>query len=156
MDSEDLSLFNKQQRFGGHHKLREYDEAFVSPLLANAADYFAYSSDDGEIFSKSNLAAADKNRAEYTINLLNLNAPYLKNLRKTWLQELQDEIDKLVDEDSIEGIEYMAKCELLPYQRYYSGTDTQVTQLRQFHTPSLRLFGSVGQRVLVEHYPQGL
>ena len=98
LDSEDLSKFDKENRFGGHHKLSDYDSnLFLSPLRNDINRFFSYSSENGEIFPNIELEDDEKVQAEYTIELLNLNASYLKNLRKNWLQELQTEIDNLID-----------------------------------------------------------
>lgn len=149
LDSDDLAKFDMQSRFGGHHKLDSYDgEQFLPPLLPNISDYFVYSSEDGEIFPSMSLSDADKSKAQYTIDLLNLNAAYLKNSRKNWLQELEAEIDRLIDEDAPEAIEFMAECELLPYRRDYPPINAETQQLRRFHTACLQVFGAVGKRVL--------
>tara|TARA_R110000765_G_scaffold352193_1_gene442137 strand:+ start:542 stop:1309 length:768 start_codon:yes stop_codon:yes gene_type:complete len=157
LDSEDLNRFDKAKRFGGHHKLNSFDaELFLSPLLPNISNYFSFSSEDGEIFPNLTLDQDDKNKAKYTIDLLNLNAPYLKNARKNWLQELQNEINKLIEMESIEGLEQLAKCELTLYRRNYSLINRPTSQLRQFHSASLNLFNDLGKRVLAGSYPQGL
>lgn len=149
LDSEDLVKFNKGDRFGGHHKLSDYDSGqFISPLLLNVSDYFSYSSENGEIFPNVYLDINDREKAKYTIDLLNLNASYLKNLRKNWLQELQAEIDKLIDIDSVDALKNMAKCELCPYDSDNAAINRVTAQLRKFHSASLQLFGSLGQQVL--------
>lgn len=155
LDSDDLTKFKKDDRFGGHHKLSDYDSSrFISPLLPNVNNYFSYSSEDGEIFPNVGLDASDQGKAEYTIDLLNLNASYLKNLRKNWLQELQTEIDKLIDAGSVDGLKHMAECELCPYDRDYAPINQATKQLRKFHSASLQLFGYLGQQVLNNNCPQ--
>lgn len=155
LDSEDLSKFQKQDRFGGHFKLNEFDPSlFLSPLLSDIKRFFSYSSEDGEIFPNTELDENEQIKAEYTIDLLNLNASYLKNHRKNWLQELQTEIDKLIDDNATEALTDMAECELCPYDRGYSPIHQTTSQLRKFHSASVQLFGNLGQRVLNENCPQ--
>ena len=155
LDDQDLSRFGKENQFGGHHKLSEFDQnLFLSPLLANVSEYFAYSSEDGEVFPNIDLSSNDKTRTEYTIGLLNLNSHSLKNLRKNWLQDLQFEIDKLIDAGSIDGLINMAECELCPYERDYAPINERTTQLRKFHSASLQLFGNLGRQVLIQNSPQ--
>lgn len=149
LDSEDLSKFQKETRFGGHYKLSRFDSAlFLSPLLPDVKRYFSYSSEDGEIFPKRNLNVDDRRKAEYTIDLLNLNTFYLKNHRKNWLQELQIEIDQLIETGSVDALKYLAECELCPYKRNYNPINNRTTQLRKFHSASLQLFGDLGKQVL--------
>ena len=155
LDSEDLAKFNKDNRFGGHHKLSDYDSSrFISPLLSNVNDYFSYSSEDGEIFPNLDLDKDDHTKAKYTIDLLNLNVAYLKNLRKNWLRELQAEIDKLIDTGSVDGLKHLAECELCATERGYTPINQTTNQLRNFHSASLQLFGSLGQQVLNQNCPQ--
>jgi len=155
LDSEDLSKFHKEDRFGGHYKLSSFDpNLFLSPLRADVNHYFSYSSEDGEIFPDLNLEGNEQAKAEYTIGLLNLNASYLKNLRKNWLQELKTEIDKLIDDNAKDALKHMAEFELCPYDREYSPIHQTTSQLRKFHSASLQLFGCLGQQVLNENCPE--
>ncbi|BBN60219.1 retron system putative HNH endonuclease, partial [Hydrogenovibrio marinus] len=96
LSSDDLhnSSFGQQDRFGGHAKSSKYSAAlFISPLDVNCFKFFSYLS-DGRVVASLSLDDGETSRANYTINLLNLNCPYLVNLRKNWI----DELDQLIDE----------------------------------------------------------
>lgn len=79
-----------------------------------------------------------QNNAQYTIDLLNLNSPYLVTLRQNWL----DEIDTLIDEHirNNDSLEYLAAVDLLPWGE----------KLSEFFTATRQRFGSVAERVLQE------
>lgn len=157
LDSQDLNLFGKDSRFGGHHKLSVYDEnKFISPMDINLESIFSFSSEDGEIFPRYGLTKAEESKAKYTIELLNLNCMYLKNNRKNWLNELQVEIDKLIDIDSKEGLENLAECELCPSDRAFEPINQTLPQLRNFHSASLQLFGELGKQLLISKSPECL
>lgn len=84
--------FQLQAVFGGHApgKRNSVDmQRFVSPHQADCARFFAYLS-DGRIVPSIGLDAADTNRADYTIKLLNLNSPYLVAKRRNWWNELDE------------------------------------------------------------------
>jgi uncharacterized protein (TIGR02646 family) len=89
LSSDDLKTI-REETFGGHAKRSHFDKAlFISCHDADCAHYFAYLS-DGRIVPRDNLSTPDKNRANYTITLLNLNSPYLTNRRRRWYDELDD------------------------------------------------------------------
>lgn len=99
--------------FGGHAKLSEYDEAlFVSCLEPDCADYFRYLS-DGRVVPSSKLNnEQDKNKARYTIELLNLNSPFLINRRRAWWSELDELVQEHLDNDM--DLHHLASIDLLP------------------------------------------
>ncbi|OQX08136.1 MAG: TIGR02646 family protein [Thiothrix lacustris] len=112
LDESDLQTRAVNDRFGGHAKLGEYDPAlFVSCLQNDCPRFFAYLS-DGRVVAAANLSVNETQQAQYTIDLLNLNAPYLLVQRKNWL----DELDKLIDEhlDNDNSLEDLAAIDLLP------------------------------------------
>ncbi|MDD2815348.1 MAG: TIGR02646 family protein [Thiotrichaceae bacterium] len=76
--------------FGGHAKLGKYDpNLFISCHEDNCARFFEYLS-DGRVVAARSLDAFDKGRAEYTIELLNLNSPVLLVERQAWWDELDN------------------------------------------------------------------
>lgn len=102
----DLKTFGKKkthESFGGHFKDDNYDERFVSCHQPDSARFFVYDK-NGNINPANNLTDADKERAEYTINVLNLRCAYLTNARKEWWSQLErtlsatqpNEIKKLI------------------------------------------------------------
>ncbi|MFO7750298.1 MAG: retron system putative HNH endonuclease [Desulfobacteraceae bacterium] len=141
LDSDSLQTFVKKDRFGGHFKQKQYDPAlFVSPLETDAGIYFDYLS-NGEVAPASALNSIETRRADYTIRLLNLNAPYLVNERRRWLEEIDQEIDRLLNDPN--ALRLLAECELC---------DTGGI-LRQFHTAATVRFGRIGQQVMDEICP---
>ncbi|AUW02643.1 retron system putative HNH endonuclease [Vibrio campbellii] len=94
---EDLS---HQLWFGAKAKDDELDEAlFISPVEQDCQRYFAYIEHSGEIMPANGLEEDEVKRAEYTIKLLNLNHPYLKNQRYKRMQEVLEDIEELDDLD---------------------------------------------------------
>ncbi len=136
LDSNALTKFIKADRFGGHYKQSDYDpNLFVSPLIPDSERYFDYLS-SGRVEPAQNLVPEDRAKAIYTRDLLNLNAPFLVNLRRKWLVEIEDEIDRLLDDDS--ALRQLAECELC---------DTN-GRLREFHTAAKARFGNLGDQVI--------
>jgi uncharacterized protein (TIGR02646 family) len=137
LDSDDLQRFRREDRFGGHHKLSNFDpNLFVSPLQADCGRYFIYISETGEIEPAPTLSEHENRMARYTIDLLNLNARYLRNKRKSWMQELIEEIDKLIDNQ--QALRALAECEL---------GETR-GRLRGFHSAAKQLLGVIGKEIL--------
>jgi uncharacterized protein (TIGR02646 family) len=145
MEDKDLQFFSRTDQFGGHHKKDEYDPSlFISPTTANCRLFFNYLS-SGLIEPAQGLTQNEYLQAEYTINLLNLNAAYLKNKRKRWIEELNDEIDKLLD--NIDALENLAECELC---------EISLMKIRHFHSAARQCFGSLGERVITNNCPNCL
>ena len=137
LDSDSLARFSKADRFGGHFKGNDYDpDMFISPLMSDSHRYFEYLS-SGRVEPAQNLSVEDRSRANYTINLLNLNAPFLVNSRRRWLIEIEDEIERLLEDDS--ALKHLAECELC---------DTG-GKLREFHSAAKARFGRLGDRVML-------
>nr|WP_319396651.1 hypothetical protein [uncultured Desulfobacter sp.] len=81
---------------------------FISPLMPDSHHCFAYLS-RGRVEPTQNFSVEDRSRANYTIDLLNLNAPFLVNSRRRWLIEIENEIERLLDDDS--ALRQLAECE---------------------------------------------
>lgn len=154
LESEDLQHFPKQLQFGGHFKRSNFDsQLFISPHQANCRDYFVYSSDNGEINPNLSLSLDEQQKAQYTISLLNLNAPFLKAERQQWLQEIEKYLEPLIDNRDIQSIEIVAETELTPMNRYDQKTNRACSQLRKFHSAVRAVFGPLGEKVIQQHYP---
>jgi uncharacterized protein (TIGR02646 family) len=160
LDSEDLAIYKGKDRFGGHYKDKNpdlsYDETrFISPQSPNCRDYFSYLAHDGSIVPKHGLKPDENDKAQYTIDLLNLNAPFVKAERARLLIEVIIEIDKLMDDEAIEAIEAirdLAECELtLTDQQHPDIEQSAMPQLRAFHTATLSRFGAIGLEVIKQH-----
>lgn len=136
LDSDSLTKFSKKDRFGGHYKQSDYDpNLFVSPLMPDSERYFDYLS-SGRVEPAQNLTPEEREKAIYTRDLLNLNAPFLVNSRRKWLMELEDEIDRLLDDDS--ALKQLAECELCETNG----------RLREFHSAAKTLFAGLGGQVM--------
>ncbi|MCB5359265.1 retron system putative HNH endonuclease [Vibrio lentus] len=84
--------------FGAPAKGNRYDAAlFISPFEVDCQRYFLYFEESGEINPAQTLSEGDRLRVEYTINLLNLNHPYLKNQRRKRMEEVLEDIDEQED-----------------------------------------------------------
>lgn len=154
LTSEDLKRFHGPQQFGGHFKGNNFDAAiFVSPHQANCRNYFIYSSGNGEISPNLALPADEQRKAQYTIDLLNLNAPFLKAERKQWLQEIEGCLEPLLDAGDLESIELIAEIELTPSERHCARLGHTSDQLRKFHSAVRAVFGQLGEQVIQEHCP---
>lgn len=143
LSSDDLNNRLKEDVFGGHAKLSEYDEnLFISCHNADCARYFAYLS-DGRIEPRVNLNAEDTKRVIYTRDLLNLNSPYLITLRRRWYDELDDLFEEHVDKDW--SLEHLAAIDLLPTNQ----------KLSQFFSVTRQFFGVVAKDHLTSINYQG-
>lgn len=152
--SEDLKHFPGLQQFGGHFKGSKFDAGlFVSPHQANCRDYFIYSSGSGEISPNLALPAGEQQKAQYTIDLLNLNAPFLKAERKQWLEEIEECLEPLIDSSDLQYIELLAETELTPVQRHDAKLGYTCDQLRKFHSAVRAVFCQLGEQVIQEHCP---
>lgn len=132
---------NKIDVFGGHAKLSEYNAAqFISCLQYGCASYFAYLS-NGKVEPADGLSDVDAGKAQYTIDLLRLNCPYLVNQRKKWL----DELDKLIDDhiSNNHSLECLAAVDLIPVNSFLS----------QFFTATRQRFSHIAETLLVDQYP---
>ncbi len=143
--ANDLSAFKAQEAevFGGHAtgKQDAVDmQRFVSCHQADCRRYFAYLS-DGRVVPASTLNALDQDRARYTLDLLNLNSPYLMTRRRQWW----DELDQLFQEHQTKGwnLPDLASIDLLPSNQ----------GLSRFFSLTRQFFGPIAERTLQQHAP---
>ncbi|MEY4211519.1 MAG: hypothetical protein RLZ92_1900 [Pseudomonadota bacterium] len=131
----------QEQAFGGHARQSQYDAKFISCHDADCARYFAYLS-DGRIIPSIGLNQTDTERAEYTIKLLNLDCPYLRNRRRRWF----DELDQLFTEHQAKNwnLSDLASIDLIPTNHKLSSF---FSLIRQF-------FGPIAENVLQQQAPQ--
>ena len=142
LSSNDLKNIDKTEVFGGHVKLSTYDALlFISCLQADCARYFVYLSNGKVEFTRS-LSQPEKDKAQYTIDLLNLNSPYLVNRRKRWL----DELDELIDEHIRDhmSLPCLASIDLVPVN----------DRLSPFFTATRYRFGQIAEQVLANEAPE--
>lgn len=60
--------------------------------------FFVYLS-DGRVVPADELSAQNDDRARYTIDLPNLNSPYLQDLRQRWWEELEQLFEEHIAQD---------------------------------------------------------
>ncbi len=107
---------------------------FISPFQANCADYFIYLS-DGSIKPNARLSRTKQDKALYTINILNLNCPFLITKR----EEIYRELDALLDEHTNDEMVYWAEIELLPIRH----------KLSSFFTLKRQFFKNLAEQILI-------
>lgn len=143
-DSEELQKYAYADRFGGHFKCGDKRKAeedkydpnlFISPLEVNCRRFFSYEP-DGSVKPHPKREKSEKERAQYTIDALNLNAPYLVAERRRIIEEMLPIIDDLLDND--EGIHHFAEADLCVTNG----------KLQPFHSTRLQQFGILGLQVM--------
>jgi uncharacterized protein (TIGR02646 family) len=66
----------------GHYKENRFDEAkFINPVLDDPKDFFTYDITTGNVSPREGLSGKEQGKANYTIDLLNLNHAYLADTR---------------------------------------------------------------------------
>ncbi len=141
---DDLPFLNRGEAFGGHAvgKQQACDTArLVSCHQPDCARYFAYLS-DGRVVPSIALVAAEVDRAQYTIDLLNLNSPFLITRRRQWWAEL----DLLFQEHVNKGwsVSDLANVVLMPTHG----------ALSSFFSLTRQFFGSVADQVIAAQGPE--
>jgi len=143
-DSDELQKHSKADRFGGHFKCGDKSEQdkydpnlFISPLEVNCLRFFSYEP-DGRVKPHPKRELSEQARAQYTIDALNLNAPYLVEDRRRIIEEMLPIIDELLDNKE--------------YLRDFAEADLCVTngKLQPFHSTRLQQFGTLGLQVMQE------
>lgn len=96
----------KEDLFGGHYKADWHEpDKFITPFMVDCATYFSYQS-DGRITPNINCSEPDQQKAQTTIDKLNLNSTVLKGWRKNWYEKtllaineflVNGEMDELAD-----------------------------------------------------------
>ena len=143
---KDDGVLKKQgyEVFGGHAagKKEACDMSrFISPHREYCNRYFAYLS-DGRVVPSADLTENEKDRAQYTIDLINLNSPYLIVQRRDWWEELENLLEKSIDGN--ESLEELALIRLMPTNN----------ALSHFFTLTRQFFGQIAEQTLQNHAPQ--
>jgi hypothetical protein len=132
----------KTNYFGGHAKRNNFDSSlFISCLEPLCPNYFAYLS-NGKIAPQKSLDKNEATKATYTIELLNLNSPYLITMRLNWIDELDELIDETISKNK--SLPSLAEVILLPQNHL----------LEQFFTASRQRFQQVAEKVLNDKAPE--
>ncbi|MDC0726921.1 TIGR02646 family protein [Phytobacter diazotrophicus] len=145
LSTDDIPRLQKADVFGGHAlgKRTAVDLAqFVSCFSPDCASYFHYLS-DGRVVPGIQLLESERIRAQYTIDLLNLNSNYLKNLRMDWWTELERLEQEHIRDDW--DLYQLIQLDLVP---------TQHNQLTQFFSLTRQFFGPLAEEVLNTYAPQ--
>ena len=144
LSSNALKEIPPRDIFGGHavKKQKAFDLSFfVSCRDDDCNKYFTYLS-DGRVVPSIELNNYDKKKADYTIDVLNLNSPFLINRRRNWFDELGD----LFEEHENKGwsIDYLAGIYLIPVNQ----------KLDPFFSLTRQFFAQVAERVLKQAAPE--
>lgn len=114
---------------------------FVSCLQAGCERYFRYLS-DGRVVPSSALDTHDISKAKYTIELLNLNSPFLNNRRRKWWDELDELVQEHLDNDM--DLSQLASVDLVPTRN----------KLSPFFSLTRQFFANQAETVLREQAPE--
>jgi uncharacterized protein (TIGR02646 family) len=144
--NNDLPAFKAQghEIFGGHAagKQQACDMTrFVSCFQVDCRRFFAYLS-DGRVVPAQDLNLQDADRAQYTIDTINLNSPYLITRRRQWW----DELDGLFEEHIVKNWSTgdLAAIDLLPANN----------RLSRFFSLTRQFFGQTAEQTLQRHAPE--
>lgn len=144
LDSENgLHLFGINA-FGGHAqgKNKSVDMAkFIHCHLPDCSRYFAYLS-DGRIVPADELNAQEMERAEYTIDLLNLNSGFLQTERRNHWEELEQLFDEHIEKGW--DLQQLLQLELVPSSDH---------KLHEFFSITRQFFQQEAEQVLHIHAP---
>ncbi|WP_334037534.1 retron system putative HNH endonuclease [Burkholderia gladioli] len=129
--------------FGGHAigKQTACDMTkFISPHHGNCPRFFSYLS-DGRVVPSLHLEDTEKSNTQYTIDILNLNSPYLVGKRKKWWQELDDLFQEHLDKNW--SISDLISLDIVPSNG----------RLSNFFSLTRQFFGKVAEEVLAAEAP---
>lgn len=144
LDSDsDLQTFKAQvhEVFGGHAKQNHYDPTrFISCHQPDCARFFAYLS-DGRVVPHHGLDAHERDQAQYTIDTLKLNSPYLVTKRRQWWDELDNLHQEHIKKDW--SLPQLAAIDLVPSNN----------SLSRFFSITRQFFGQIAEQVLREQAP---
>ncbi|EGZ4333327.1 TIGR02646 family protein [Salmonella enterica subsp. enterica serovar Texas] len=144
LDSENgLHLFGINA-FGGHSRGKQeaVDMAkFIHCHLPDCSRYFAYLS-DGRIVPADELNAQEMERAEYTIDLLNLNSGFLQTERRNHWEELEQPFDEHIEKGW--DLQQLLQLELVPSSDH---------KLHEFFSITRQFFQQEAEQVLHIHAP---
>ena len=137
INSEKIAGMAKADVFGGHYRLNRYSRhGFISPLWPDSRRYFHYTS-DGIIEPAIGLTIKDTRKAQYTIAVMNLNAPLLVNRRRHVIEEVEDAIDDMLARSV--ALDLFAEAELC---------DTH-NRLQPFHSAVRERLGAFGEGIIL-------
>ncbi|WP_119395056.1 retron system putative HNH endonuclease [Salinibius halmophilus] len=134
----DLARFPKDAIFGGDPKDNHYDEhRFISPLQDNCRGYFLFLP-NGEMTPHPSKSITDQQNAQYTIDLLNLNAEPLKLEREKWYDEIEQAFDVHIENGDC--LTSLMGCDLVP----------RGGQLSPFFSLTSQIYGDLAHTFVTE------
>lgn len=141
----DLQVFKAQNFvvFGGHAsgKRVPYDKRrFITCHRPDCRRFFAFLS-DGRVVPSFTLNAVETDQAQYTIEILNLNSPFLVTRRRQWWDELDDHYQEHIQNNW--DITALATVDLVPVNG----------QISRFFSLTRQFFGRVAEETLQQHAP---
>ncbi len=146
--ANDLGAFKARgdEVFGGHapgktgaHGPVDMNR-FIGPHQPDCRRYFAYLS-DGRVTPADDLEDPERDRAQYTIDTLNLNSAFLVTRRRQWW----DELDELFEEHIEKGWSLLdlVAVDLVPSRG----------RLSRFFSMTRQFFGPVAEQTLQQQAP---
>jgi uncharacterized protein (TIGR02646 family) len=146
--ANDLGAFKARGEavFGGHTAKKQgkpdpVDMArFISPHRPDCRRFFVYVS-DGRVVAAVALNVDEKDQAQYTIDMLNLNSPFLVTRRRQWWNEL----DRLFQQHLDDGwsLEHLAAVDLVPTHG----------KLSRFFSLTRQFFGAIAEQTIQTQVP---
>ncbi|ECG1030878.1 TPA: TIGR02646 family protein [Salmonella enterica] len=130
--------------FGGHSRGKQeaVDMAkFIHCHMSGCSRYFAYLS-DGRIVPADELNAQEMERAQYTIDLLNLNSGFLQTERRNHWEELEQLFDEHIEKDW--DLHQLLQLDLAPSPDH---------KLHEFFSITRQFFQQEAEQVLQSHAP---
>lgn len=130
--------------FGGHSRGKQeaVDMAkFIHCHMSGCSRYFAYLS-DGRIVPADELNTQEMERAQYTIDLLNLNSGFLQTERRNHWEELEQLFDEHIEKGW--DLQQLLQLELVPSSDH---------KLHEFFSITRQFFQQEAEQVLQSHAP---
>lgn len=144
----DLGAFKARgdEVFGGHASGKQGVHGpinmglFISPHWPDCRRFFTYLS-DGRVVPASGLTSQERDQSQYTIDILNLNSPFLVTRRQQWW----DELDRLYQEHVDKGwsLPHLIAVDLVP----------SAGRLSRFFSMTRQFFGAVAEQTLHDEAP---
>ncbi|AZT22497.1 TPA: retron system putative HNH endonuclease [Salmonella enterica] len=130
--------------FGGHSRGKQeaVDMAtFIHCHMSDCSRYFAYLS-DGRIVPADELNTQEMERAQYTIDLLNLNSGFLQTERRNHWEELEQLFDEHIEKGW--DLHQLLQLDLVPSSDH---------KLHEFFSITRQFFQQEAEQVLQSHAP---
>lgn len=143
--TKDLAAFKAQIQvvFGGHApgKQTACDTLrFISCHHPDCSRFFAFLS-DGRVVPAIGLNATEHDQAQYTIDTLNLDSPFLVTRRRQWWNELDDLYQEHIQKNW--NLANLAAVDLVPVNGHLS----------RFFSLTRQFFGPIAETTLQQHAP---